>query len=54
MAHLLRGKQAGVSNDLSQGLSPDLFVLDHVRARCPHPAVPALANSPTGARANST
>jgi syntaxin-binding protein 5 len=33
MAHLLRGKQAGISNDLSQGLGPDLFVLDHVRAR---------------------
>ncbi|KAF1946506.1 hypothetical protein EJ02DRAFT_450594 [Clathrospora elynae] len=31
MAHLLRGKQAGVSNDLSQGLGPDLFVLDHIR-----------------------
>lgn len=32
MAHLLRGKQAGISNDLSAGLGPDLFVLDHVRA----------------------
>jgi WD40 repeat protein len=31
MAHLLRGKQAGISNDLSQGLGPDLFVLDHIR-----------------------
>ncbi|KAH8727170.1 lethal giant larvae like, C-terminal-domain-containing protein [Phaeosphaeriaceae sp. PMI808] len=31
MAHLLRGKQAGVSNDLSTGLGPDLFVLDHIR-----------------------
>ncbi|KAF2660712.1 hypothetical protein K491DRAFT_588766 [Lophiostoma macrostomum CBS 122681] len=30
MAHLLRGKQAGVPNDLSTGLGPDLFVLDHV------------------------
>lgn len=30
MAHLLRGKQAGVHNDLSTGLGPDLFVLDHV------------------------
>lgn len=30
MTHLLRGKQAGVPNDLSQGLGPDLFVLDHV------------------------
>jgi hypothetical protein len=31
MAHLLRGKQAGISNDLSQGLGPDLLVPDHVR-----------------------
>ncbi|KAF2799493.1 hypothetical protein K505DRAFT_294468 [Melanomma pulvis-pyrius CBS 109.77] len=31
MAHLLRGKQAGVPNDLSVGLGPDLFVLDHIR-----------------------
>ncbi|KAL6709505.1 Lethal(2) giant larvae sro7 [Coniothyrium glycines] len=31
MAHLLRGKQAGVSRDLSEGLGPDLFVLDHIR-----------------------
>jgi hypothetical protein len=30
MAHLLRGKQAGVHNDLSAGLGPDLFVLDYV------------------------
>lgn len=28
MAHLLRGKQAGIANDLSAGLTPDLFVLD--------------------------
>lgn len=43
MAHLLRGKQAGVPNDLSAGLGADLFVLDHV---CLHrhaaaPLVPA-------------
>ncbi|KAF2868951.1 lethal giant larvae like, C-terminal-domain-containing protein [Massariosphaeria phaeospora] len=31
MAHLLRGKQAGVPNDLSTGLGPDLFVLDCIR-----------------------
>ncbi|KAF2266190.1 hypothetical protein CC78DRAFT_615266 [Lojkania enalia] len=31
MAHLLRGKQAGVYNDLSAGLGPDLFVLDYIR-----------------------
>jgi syntaxin-binding protein 5 len=32
MAHLLRGKQAGIHGDLSAGIGPDLFVLDHVRA----------------------
>ncbi|KAH7095055.1 lethal giant larvae like, C-terminal-domain-containing protein [Paraphoma chrysanthemicola] len=31
MAHLLRGKQAGIHNDLSAGLGPDLFILDHIR-----------------------
>ncbi|KAI8939332.1 hypothetical protein NX059_003123 [Plenodomus lindquistii] len=31
MAHLLRGKQAGISHDLSTGIAPDLFVLDHIR-----------------------
>jgi hypothetical protein len=31
MSHLLRGKQAGVHNDLSAGLGADLFHLDHVR-----------------------
>ncbi|OCK73743.1 hypothetical protein K432DRAFT_387227 [Lepidopterella palustris CBS 459.81] len=30
MAHLLRGKQAGIQNDLSVGLAPDLFVLDEI------------------------
>jgi hypothetical protein len=52
MAHLLRGKQAGISNDLSQGLGPDLFVLDHVRTRCLTPPFPP---SPTAlqAQANS-
>ncbi|KAK5689777.1 Lethal(2) giant larvae sro7, partial [Elasticomyces elasticus] len=25
MAHLLRGKQSGVQNDLSAGISPDYF-----------------------------
>jgi hypothetical protein len=37
MAHLLRGKQAGIHNDLSAGLGPDLFMLDHV---CPGAAAP--------------
>jgi len=31
MAHFLRGKQAGVQNDLSYGIGPDLFMLDDVR-----------------------
>ncbi|KAJ9658926.1 Lethal(2) giant larvae sro7 [Coniosporium apollinis] len=30
MAHLLRGKQAGVQSDLSAGLSPDLFAIDEI------------------------
>jgi hypothetical protein len=37
MAHLLRGKQAGVPNDLSTGIAPDVFVLDHVGD---HPSTP--------------
>ncbi|SMQ55332.1 unnamed protein product [Zymoseptoria tritici ST99CH_3D7] len=28
MAHLLRGKQAGIQNDLSAGLQPDVFAID--------------------------
>jgi syntaxin-binding protein 5 len=31
MAHLLRGKQAGINADLSHGLASDLFILDHIR-----------------------
>ncbi|KAI9847271.1 MAG: hypothetical protein M1837_002857 [Sclerophora amabilis] len=30
MAHLLRGKQAGVQNDLSAGIIPELFALDQI------------------------
>ncbi|KAJ5095355.1 hypothetical protein NUU61_004711 [Penicillium alfredii] len=33
MAQFLRGKQAGIQKDLSEGLSPDLFLLDDF-ARC--------------------
>ncbi|KAJ5887943.1 hypothetical protein N7495_007984 [Penicillium taxi] len=33
MAHFLRGKQAGIQKDLSEGLSADLFQLDDL-ARC--------------------
>jgi hypothetical protein len=31
MTHLLRGKQAGIQNDLSLGIAPELFVIDDVR-----------------------
>lgn len=31
MAQFLRGKQAGIQKDLSEGLSPELFQLDDVR-----------------------
>ena len=30
MAHFLRGKQAGIQNDLSAGLGPEVFILDDV------------------------
>lgn len=30
MAHFLRGKQAGVQNDLSQGVNSEFFMLDDV------------------------
>lgn len=33
MAHFLRGKQAGIQNDLSAGLNPELFAVDDVRLR---------------------
>jgi hypothetical protein len=42
MAHLLRGKQAGIANDLSVGLGPDLFVLDHV-SPCVSPLCEAVS-----------
>jgi hypothetical protein len=42
MAHLLRGKQAGIHGDLSAGLGPDLFILDHVRPRVAAPHYPAV------------
>lgn len=35
MAHFLRGKQAGIQNDLSGGLGPDLFCLDDVSTYLP-------------------
>lgn len=41
MAHLLRSKQAGVQNDLSASLAPDVFVVDDVR-RSHHPPTASL------------
>lgn len=35
MAQFLRGKQAGIQKDLSEGLSPDFFLLDDVRLGIP-------------------
>lgn len=32
MAHLLRGKQAGIQRDFSAGLNPQLFAIDEVPA----------------------
>ncbi|KAF2278310.1 uncharacterized protein EI97DRAFT_373006 [Westerdykella ornata] len=46
MAHLLRGKQAGVHNDLSAGLGPDLFVLDYVRTYGLNSQVSQIAYDP--------
>jgi hypothetical protein len=38
MAQFLRGKQAGIQKDLSEGLSPELFLLDDVSLGNPsHP-----------------
>ena len=39
MAHLLRGKQAGVPTDLSAGLPADMFVLDYVSSILSLPAM---------------
>lgn len=30
MTHLLRGKQAGIQNDLSVGITPEMFMVDDV------------------------
>lgn len=46
MAHFLRGKQAGVQKDFSEGLSPDLFGLDDVRSSPPFPQPHLLMNDP--------
>lgn len=46
MAHLLRGKQAGISNDLSAGITSDLFALDDLARYGINSQVSALAYDP--------
>ncbi|KAF2752031.1 snare-dependent exocytosis protein-like protein [Sporormia fimetaria CBS 119925] len=46
MAHLLRGKQAGVHGDLSAGLGPDLFVLDYIKSYGLNSQVSQIAYDP--------
>lgn len=46
MAHLLRGKQAGISNDLSAGLDPNLFDIDDLTRLGVNSQVSALAYDP--------
>jgi len=42
MAHLLRGKQAGIQNDLSAGIAPDVFAIDDVRLHLPELVIKGL------------
>ncbi|CAI6338888.1 unnamed protein product [Periconia digitata] len=49
MAHLLRGKQAGVHNDLSTGLASDLFILDHVKSYGINSQISQIAYDPVQA-----
>ncbi|KAK5942344.1 Lethal(2) giant larvae sro7 [Knufia obscura] len=46
MAHLLRGKQAGVQHDLSQGVSSEFFLLDDLARYGINSQVSALAYEP--------
>ncbi|KMP08033.1 hypothetical protein CIRG_07714 [Coccidioides immitis RMSCC 2394] len=46
MAHFLRGKQAGIQNDLSAGLFPELFMLDEVARYGINSRISALAYDP--------
>lgn len=46
MAHLLRGKQAGISNDLSAGLDPQLFGIDDLVRYGVNSQVSTLAYDP--------
>src|ERR1700722_4491725 len=47
MAHFLRGKQAGVQGDLSNGVAPELFLIDDVRSNTPSYTSTVLADSVT-------
>ncbi|EAU35077.1 conserved hypothetical protein [Aspergillus terreus NIH2624] len=46
MAHFLRGKQAGVQKDFSEGLSPDLFGLDDFARYGVNSQISAIAYDP--------
>lgn len=46
MAHLLRGKQAGIQNDLSAGLHPDQFVIDDLARYGVNSQVACMAYDP--------
>jgi WD40 repeat protein len=46
MAHLLRGKQAGIQNDLSAGLTNDLFVFDDLARFGVNSQISCLAYDP--------
>lgn len=46
MAHLLRGKQAGISKDLSAGLTADLFAIDDIARYGINSQISALAYDP--------
>ncbi|KAL1964083.1 hypothetical protein VTN77DRAFT_7501 [Rasamsonia byssochlamydoides] len=46
MAHFLRGKQAGIQNDLSEGLSPDLFAIDDFARYGINSQISAIAYDP--------
>ncbi|KAK6838238.1 hypothetical protein RU639_000350 [Aspergillus parasiticus] len=46
MAHFLRGKQAGIQKDLSDGLSPDLFALDDFARYGINSQISAIAYDP--------
>ncbi|KAF2155180.1 snare-dependent exocytosis protein-like protein [Myriangium duriaei CBS 260.36] len=46
MAHLLRGKQAGIQNDLSAGITPDIFAIDDLDRFGVNSQICALAYDP--------